>query len=262
MRKSNSLLLLSLSVLALGACSSSDKENWGSVDDIVVNNRGVAPAKKVASTEGKLEEVKEEVNQVIEAKAKTPVTEMKTKAMDEAVEAVVEEAVEATEVQPMETTTMLLPPEMQKKEEAPVAPMNMAGDLPPNAKPGECYAKVLIPAKVQGIEETVQISEEQKVLARIIPAQYEVERERVLVKEARQVWKPGRGSKEKVHETTGEILCLVEEPAVYKTIEKRILVAPERPEYKLFLHSLKKLCVLKQLRPSVWNGAVFYVKQM
>tara|TARA_B100000508_G_C11452024_1_gene274614 strand:- start:311 stop:1384 length:1074 start_codon:yes stop_codon:yes gene_type:complete len=272
MRKSNSFLLLGLSVLALSACGSSDKEHWGSVDDIVVNNRGVVPAKKVTSTEEKLADVKKEVNQVIDAKAKTPVTEMQTKSMEAAVEAASDEVVAKTETkvktevaekaleeiptpvtktvekviepvaQPMSNTVMVQPPELRVKEEKkPLAPTNMAGDLPPNAKPGECYAKVLIPAKVQGTEETVQVSEEQKVLARIIPAQYEIERERVLVKEARQVWKPGRGAQEKVNQTTGEILCLVEEPAVYKTIEKRILVAPERPEYKIIPAQFEKI---------------------
>ena len=179
MRKTNSLFLMGLSVLALGACTSSDKGNWGSVDDITVNNRGVAPAKKIIPSEDKLAEVKKEVNQIIDAKAKAPVTEIKTKSMDatvQAVEARVETAVsDVVELahQPMETTTMIQPPELRAQK--PLAPTNMSGDLPPNAKPGECYAKVLIPAKVQGREETVQISEEQKVLARIIPAQYEIE---------------------------------------------------------------------------------------
>jgi len=80
--------------------------------------------------------------------------------------------------------------------------------------------------------ERVQISEEQEVLARIVPPKYRIETERVLVKEARQYWKQGRGPVEKVNQTTGEILCLVEDPAEYKTVEKKILVSPEQPEYK------------------------------
>lgn len=241
MHKMNSLFLVGLSVLALEACTSSDKENWGSVEDITVNNRGVAPATKVAATEDRLAEVKKEVNQVIDTKAKAPVTEMETKSMDAVVEAASDRVEDVAK--PMKTMTMVPPPELRVQEEnKPLVPENMAGDLPLNAKPGECYAKVLIPAKVQGREETVKISEEQKVLARIIPAQYEVERERVLIKEARQVWKPGRGGiQQKVNQTTGEVLCLVEEPAVYKTIEKRVLVEPERPEYKIIPAQYEKI---------------------
>lgn len=254
MRRSHSYLLIGLSVLALGACSSSDdKEHWGTLDDIVVNNRGVAPAKKVESKEQKLADVKKEVNEtaqkdvkkVAKAEAKKVEEQVKQEAkegitevvMDEAeeevadVQAIVQEDVKEKMPEAMSTTEMVPPPEvraqMAAKEEAPSNP-----DLPMNAKPGECYAKVLIPAKVEGTEETVQISEEQEVLARIIPAKYEIQTERVLVREARQVWKPGRGATEKVDQSTGEILCLVEEPAVYKTIEKRILVEPERPEYR------------------------------
>ncbi|NQZ13399.1 MAG: peptidoglycan-binding protein [Alphaproteobacteria bacterium] len=254
MRRSHSYLLIGLSVLALGACGSSDdKEHWGTLDDIVVNNRGVAPAKKVESKEQKLAEVKKQVNEaaqrdveeVAKAEAKKLEEQVKQEAKEEITEVVMDEVGEEVvavqedvqeeikEEMPdaMGTTEMVPPPEvrarMAAKEKAPVN-----SDLPMNAKPGECYAKVLIPAKVEGTEETVQISEEQKVLARIIPAKYEVQTERVLVREARQVWKPGRGPQEKVDQTTGEILCLVEEPAVYKTIEKRVLVEPERPEYK------------------------------
>ncbi|MEM9469686.1 MAG: hypothetical protein AAF988_05945, partial [Pseudomonadota bacterium] len=236
-------------VITLSACTSADeKKHWGTTDDIVVNNRGIAPAKKVESTEAKMEAVKEEVNKVIDAKPETKITEIDTKPMDAPVAPATEETVEEAiaevkeqttqKVEPMDVTEMTPPPEVQanmaQKEAMAQQPVMPAGapDLPPNAKPGECYAKVMIPAKMAARQETVQISEEQEVLARIVPAKYEIQRERVLVKEAQQVWKPGRGPKERVDATTGEILCLVEEPAVYKTIEKRVLIEPERPEYK------------------------------
>jgi len=56
--------------------------------------------------------------------------------------------------------------------------------------------------------------------------QYETVSERVLERPARQVWKPGRGPLERVDQATGQILCLVEEPAVYKTITRRVLTRP------------------------------------
>jgi hypothetical protein len=56
--------------------------------------------------------------------------------------------------------------------------------------------------------------------------QYETVSERVMERPARQVWKPGRGPMERVDQSTGQILCLVEEPAVYKTITRRVLTRP------------------------------------
>lgn len=144
--------------------------------------------------------------------------------------------------------------------------------FPPNAKPGECYARVLIPATYKTTTEDVLLKETSEVLE-IIPAKYEWVTERVLVKEAstklvevpetykwveekvlvkpastilekvpakydwqeekilekpaHTVWKKGNGLIEKVDNTTGEIMCLVEVPAQYKTIKKRVLISPE-----------------------------------
>jgi hypothetical protein len=56
-----------------------------------------------------------------------------------------------------------------------------------------------------------------------LPALYNTYYEKVLERPARDVWKPGRGKVEKVDPATGEILCLVHEDAVYKTVERREL---------------------------------------
>jgi hypothetical protein len=53
--------------------------------------------------------------------------------------------------------------------------------------------------------------------------------ERVLVREARMVWRRGytEGARQVRHDPeTGEIWCLVEEPAVYETIHRTVLTAP------------------------------------
>ena len=145
--------------------------------------------------------------------------------------------------------------------------------VPPNAKAGECYAKVSIPAKYEKVTEEVikrQASEkievvppkfewvQEKVLVKdasfkleVVPAQYEWVEEKVLVKPAytvleqvaaeyetveekvlvrpaQTVWKKGRGPIEKIDGSTGEILCLVEEPPVYKTLSKRVLKTPAK----------------------------------
>jgi hypothetical protein len=59
-----------------------------------------------------------------------------------------------------------------------------------------------------------------------IPAKYEEVEEKVLVEEAHSVWQKGRGLIEKVDNTTGEIMCLVEVPASYKTVRKQVVVKP------------------------------------
>jgi hypothetical protein len=143
--------------------------------------------------------------------------------------------------------------------------------LPPQAKPGECYARVsvpptyrtvteeviksgsserleIIPAKYEWGRERVLVKEaseqvevapakykwvEEKVLvkessSRIVEilAKYEWVEEKVLVKPAQTVWKKGRGPIEKVDNATGEIMCLVEIPATYKSVRKKVMVSP------------------------------------
>lgn len=56
--------------------------------------------------------------------------------------------------------------------------------------------------------------------------EYDMVTERVMESPARMVWKPGRGPMERIDHATGQILCLVEEPAVYKTITRRVQRRP------------------------------------
>ncbi len=120
--------------------------------------------------------------------------------------------------------------------------------LPPNAKPGECFARVwappqyrtatervlakaegesvrIVPAKYQTLTERVMVKEASTRLE-VVPAQYETVTERVMVKPAYTTWKKGTGPIQKIDEATGEIMCLVEVPAEYKTVSKRVLKAP------------------------------------
>ena len=143
--------------------------------------------------------------------------------------------------------------------------------LPPNAKAGECYARVLIPATYKTItkdvikrkaskkievipatyktvEESILVKEagekietipavydwvEDQVLVKAEstklvshPAEYGTESEQVLVKEAYTTWKKGRGPIEKLDNGTGEIMCLVEVPAQYRTVTTRVVTKP------------------------------------
>lgn len=142
---------------------------------------------------------------------------------------------------------------------------------PPDAKPGECYAKVLVPAKYDVVSEKV-LKREASDKITVVPAKFEWVEERILVKEAGEsievvptkyrwveervmvepattrlvpvpaqfetvtervldrpeqtTWKKGRGPIERIDGNTGEILCLVVEPATYKTITRTVVKTP------------------------------------
>lgn len=120
--------------------------------------------------------------------------------------------------------------------------------LPKEANPGECFARVFdppryetrtmqvlsrqaservetIPAKFEVVEEKILVREASKRLEEV-PAEYGWVEEKVLVKEAQTIWMEGRGMIEKVDNTTGEIMCLVEIPASYETVRRRVVVKP------------------------------------
>ncbi len=75
----------------------------------------------------------------------------------------------------------------------------------PNAKAGECYAKVIIPAEYKTESQKVTVKEASSKIE-IIPAKYEWTEEKVLVKEA---------SKK-----------LIPVPATYETVSEKVLVTP------------------------------------
>lgn len=90
----------------------------------------------------------------------------------------------------------------------------------------EASEKLLtVPAKYEWVDEKVMVKEASTRVVEI-PATYETVVEEVLVEAARQVWKKGRGPKERIDDSTGEILCLIEVPAKYKKVTKRILKTP------------------------------------
>lgn len=116
-----------------------------------------------------------------------------------------------------------------------------------NATPGMCFHEHFIAAKFQNVTERVLVSEassrietqdaqyewvEESVLVsgaskryETVPAVYRTETEQVLDKPAHTIWKKGTGPIQRIDEATGEIMCLVEVPATYKTITKQVLVS-------------------------------------
>jgi len=83
----------------------------------------------------------------------------------------------------------------------------------------------VIPAKYEMRTEKVAIKEGGEKLTSV-PAKYDMVEEKVLVKAGYTTWKKGKGAYQRVNNATGEIMCLVEVPPVYKTMRKRVLVSP------------------------------------
>ena len=87
------------------------------------------------------------------------------------------------------------------------------------------YNIEVIPAKYTEVDEKVLVKQASEKLEEIAPV-YETVSEKVLVAPAYTTWKKGRGLVERIDGNAGEIMCLVEVPAEYKTVTKRILKAP------------------------------------
>ena len=132
-------------------------------------------------------------------------------------------------------------------EEVLAAAKNHGIDLD-SATPGMCFHEHYLPARYTTEDKEVLVSEasdqlsvsapkyrtvEKRVLVEEasyrmeeVPAVYKWEEERVIDKPAHTIWKKGSGPIQKINEATGEIMCLVEVPATYKTIQRRVLVTP------------------------------------
>ncbi len=115
-----------------------------------------------------------------------------------------------------------------------------------SAQPGTCFYECYAPAKYQKITEKVLASEAsarivaipakyQTVTKRILvsegtekliksPAQYKNVRERVMVSPARTEWKKTKCGDRGCNQS--EVVCLVEIPAVYKTVTKKVVAKP------------------------------------
>ena len=87
----------------------------------------------------------------------------------------------------------------------------------------------IVPAKYEWVEEKV-IIEPAATKIEEVPAEYELVEEKVLDKPAHTVWKKGAGPIQKINHSTGEIMCLIEVPATYKTVKKRMIKAPAKTQ--------------------------------
>ncbi|WP_293267231.1 peptidoglycan-binding domain-containing protein [Neptunomonas sp.] len=106
--------------------------------------------------------------------------------------------------------------------------------LPPNPKAGECYARVVIPAKYTLASETVQVKAAGQRIQTTSP-QYGYVEQRVLVKEAYERLEVIPATYKKVTETIEVAEAseqLVRVPAKYKTVTEKVLVRPAHTEWK------------------------------
>jgi len=83
----------------------------------------------------------------------------------------------------------------------------------------------VIPAKYGWKEEQVLVKEASTQLIEQ-PAVYQNVEEKILVREGYTTWKKGRGPIERIDNATGEIMCLIEVPAQYQTVTKKVVKTP------------------------------------
>lgn len=107
-------------------------------------------------------------------------------------------------------------------------------ELPPGAKPGECYARVFVPGTTKTMSEQVLVRDASERIE-IVPAQFGWEDQQVLVKEASErveVIPPKYGFADEqvlVREASQKLVTV---PAVYETVAEKILVRPAYTAWK------------------------------
>jgi len=107
-------------------------------------------------------------------------------------------------------------------------------ELPPNAKAGECYARVLVPAQYAERSEKVLVSPASKKIE-TTEAQFDVVEKRVLVEEASEKLEVVPAVFEMVEETVivkEASENLVSVPASFTTVEEKVLVKPAYTTWK------------------------------
>lgn len=121
----------------------------------------------------------------------------------------------------------------------------MAQDFPPNAQPGKCYAKCVIPEQWETASEEVLVKEASSRIE-VAPATYRTASEEIMVKDSYTVLTVSPPSYTTVTEEimvkeAGSRLEYV--PPVYETVSEQMLVSPASTEWK------------KQMRASGCQGA-------
>ena len=120
--------------------------------------------------------------------------------------------------------------------------------FPPNPKPGECYARVLIPAEYSTSTEEVVVREASERYE-IVPARYESIEETVVVKEASTRLEIVPAAYETIEERVmikPATKKIVEVPAVYDTVSERVVDRPAHTAWKRGPAAAQATAVLSQ----------------
>lgn len=80
----------------------------------------------------------------------------------------------------------------------------------------------IVPATYRTVQKTILVSEASSKIIEV-PATFKAESSKILVKPAYTIWKKGTGPIQRIDSATGEIMCLVEVPAEYKTVTKQVI---------------------------------------
>lgn len=108
------------------------------------------------------------------------------------------------------------------------------GLFPPNAKPGQCWSRVLEPATFKTTSERVLVKPESEAIS-ILPAKYETVSERLLVKEASTKLVPVAATyktvteRVEVHPAHTHLKTI---PATYETVTERVIDKPAHTVWK------------------------------
>lgn len=113
------------------------------------------------------------------------------------------------------------------------------------ATAGECFKEFYTPAQFEQNDKQIEVKQASETIIikkaefetaedivtlkeafqvkKVLPAVYEKVEEKVEIEPAKAVWKKGSGLVERIDNTTGEIMCLVNVPAKYDTFKKTVL---------------------------------------
>ncbi len=130
--------------------------------------------------------------------------------------------------------------------------------VPPNAKPGECYAKVLVPPTYEK-ENVKQLVQEAKTEIKIIPATYKVVEKKVTIREPRTKITTIPATYKTVREKVmvePEKTKLVVVPATYKTVTEKVMIEPEKTKLVVVPATYKKVTEKVMVEPEKTKIAI------
>lgn len=148
---------------------------------------------------------------------------------------------ESTEYKELQSRQAELASENARLEQLLKKPDNKL--LPPEAKPGHCYARVVVPAQYRTETETVMVADERETVT-VIPAEYETVTEQVMVEESYEELRVIPATYKTVTEdvlvsqASTELKTL---PAEYKTVTEEVMVSPAYTRWERGRGAIEKI---------------------